>query len=292
MTTTTTTITTPPNPEAVGPPTETSPTPAPPDPGPAAGAVRNYLIVGATSGIAKAVARLLAANAARDGRAVGLVLAARETDELDRLAADLRTRSGCAAAVRRFDASDLEAIPAFFADAAAALPGGLHDLVLCHGWLPDAERSKRDPATMQRLVDVNYTSAVVLLELAAAEFERRGGGAITALSSVAGDRGRQSNYPYGASKAALTAYLQGLRNRLFHVSIPVLTVKPGFVDTGMTWGLIKPDSPLNASPERVARSVVRAMNRGRDVVYVPWFWWGIMSIFKSVPEPVFKRLKT
>ena len=253
---------------------------------------RNYLIVGATSGIAKAIARLLAEEGARDKQPVGLILASRETEELDRLAADLRTRFGCATAVRRFDAGDLDAIPGFFADCAAALPGGLHELVLCHGWLPDAEKAKHDPATMRRLVDINYTSAVILLELSAEHFEKQKDGAITAISSVAGDRGRQSNYPYGASKAGLTAYLQGLRNRLFHVGIPVLTVKPGFVDTGMTWGLIKPNSPLNAQPQKVAGLIVGAMRRRKNVIYAPGFWWGIMTIFKSVPEPIFKRLKT
>lgn len=253
---------------------------------------RNYLIVGATSGIAKAIARLLAAAGGDEDRRVGLILASRETEELDRLAADLRTRFGCATAVRRFDAGDLDAIPAFFTECTAALPGGLHELVLCHGWLPDAERAKHDPATMRRLVDINYTSAVILLELSAEHFEKQKDGAITAISSVAGDRGRQSNYPYGASKAGLTAYLQGLRNRLFHTGIPVLTVKPGFVDTGMTWGLIKPNSPLNAQPEKVAGAIVGAMRRRKDVIYAPWFWWGIMTVFTSVPERVFKRLKT
>ena len=266
--------------------------PAVPEASAGAAPPRNYLIVGATSGIAKAIARLLAEAGAGEKRRVGLILASRETEELDRLAADLRTRFGCATAVRRFDAGDLDAIPGFFADCAAALPGGLHELVLCHGWLPDAEQAKRDPLVMRRLIDINYTSAVILLELAAGHFEQQKDGAITAISSVAGDRGRQSNYPYGASKAGLTAYLQGLRNRLFHVGIPVLTVKPGFVDTGMTWGLIKPNSPLNAQPERVAGTIVNAMRRRKDVIYTPWFWMGIMTIFKSVPEPIFKRLKT
>jgi decaprenylphospho-beta-D-erythro-pentofuranosid-2-ulose 2-reductase len=252
----------------------------------------NYLIVGATSGIARALARQLAADAQRDGRTIGMVLAGREIEELDRLAADLRTRSDVIVATRRFDAEDLNAIPAFFADSLAAVPGGLHELILCHGWLPDANLSKRDPATMRRLIDINYTSAVILLELAAAHFEAQKSGAMVGISSVAGDRGRQSNYPYGASKAALSAYLQGLRNRLFHSGIPVLTVKPGFTDTSMTWGLIKPDSPLNASPERVAASIARAMRRRRNVIYTPWFWWGIMTVFTSVPEWLFKRLKT
>lgn len=252
----------------------------------------NYLLVGGTSGIGRAVARQLAADAVREERAIGLVLAGRDSDELLRLAADLRTRTGIAVAARQFDAENLDAIPAFFADCIRAMPGGLQHLVVCHGWLPDAEQSKHNPATIRRLIDINYTSAVLLLEQAAAHFETQKVGAITGVSSVAGDRGRQSNYPYGASKAALTAYLQGLRNRLFHAGIPVLTVKPGFVDTAMTWGRIKPDSPLNADPGRVARRIVKAMRRRKNVVYTPWFWWGIMSIFTSLPEGLFKRLRT
>ncbi|QOV91959.1 SDR family NAD(P)-dependent oxidoreductase [Humisphaera borealis] len=255
----------------------------------------NYLVVGATSGIARALVRQLADDSLRRGTACGFVLAGRDGDELERLAADLRTRAGAAVsavATCKFDAGAIDTIPAFFAEAAVALPGGLQELVLCHGWLPDAEGSKRDPAVMRQLIDVNYTSAVIVLELAAAHFERQGTGAITGISSVAGDRGRQSNYPYGASKAALSAYLQGLRNRLYHRGIPVLTVKPGFTDTAMTWGRISSDSPLNASPQRVAGHIARAMRRRRNVIYTPWFWRVIMLVFTSLPESIFKRLKT
>ena len=177
-------------------------------------ASRNYLVVGATSGIAKALMRKLADDANRKRQMIGMILAGRDLDELERLAADLKTRSGVAVAARAFDAENLAAIPAFFADCLTALPGGLHDLVLCHGWLPDVGQSQHDPAIMRRLIDVNYTSAVIVLELAADYFERQKSGAITGISSVAGDRGRQSNYPYGASKAALSTYLQGVRNRL------------------------------------------------------------------------------
>ncbi|HEX8912392.1 MAG TPA: SDR family NAD(P)-dependent oxidoreductase [Humisphaera sp.] len=252
----------------------------------------NVLIVGATAGIAKPVARVLARDAAAAGRDLGLVLAGRDADELERLAADLRVRSGCRVATRRFDAADLDASAALFAGAAAALDGGLHGLVLAHGWLPDPAAAKADPATIRRLVDVNYTSAVLVLEAAAAYFEERKAEFVCGISSVAGDRGRQSNYPYGATKAALTTYLQGLRNRLHPAGVPVLTVKPGFVDTSMTWGLIRPGSPLNARPERVARDVVRAIRRRRNVVYTPWFWRGILGVLKAIPEPVFKRMRT
>jgi short-subunit dehydrogenase len=249
------------------------------------------LIVGATSGIARALARLMAADAASDQRTLGFILASRDEEELTRLAADLRTRSGCEVATIRYDAADLDAAPPLVRDAAMALPGGLQGVILAHGSLPDAEQSRRDPQVARELIDVNYTSMVLLLEAAADYFEQQKAGFICAISSVAGDRGRRSNYPYGASKAALTAYLQGLRSRLHPLGIPVLTVKPGYVDTGMIWGIVKPDSPLNSTPQRVARDILRAIRRRRNVIYTPWFWRIIMGIVRAIPEFVFKRMK-
>src|SRR6516164_9862855 len=125
---------------------------------------------------------------------------------------------------------------------------------------------------LRQSLDVNFLSAAELLEIAAAYFEPRRSGFIAAISSVAGDRGRQSNYTYGAAKAGLTAYLQGLRNRLWRAGVHVLTVNPGFVDTPMTRGRINPNSLLVATPERVARDIDRALRRRRDVLYTPWFW--------------------
>ena len=116
-----------------------------------------------------------------------------------------------------------------------------------------------------------------------------GNGFIIALSSVAGDRGRQSNYIYGSAKGGLSVFLQGLRNRLFHSGVRVITIKLGFVDTAMTFGL--PNLFLVASPQEVGKKIVKAVNRGRNVVYIPWFWRLIMGIICSIPECVFKRLK-
>src|SRR5262245_32495555 len=141
----------------------------------------------------------------------------------------------------------------------------------------------------RRMIDVNYTSAVSLLNLAADYFEARKAGFICAISSVAGDRGRQSNYLYGSTKAALNTYLEGLRVRLAKVGVPVTTVKPGFVDTKMTRGM--KGMFLVASPARVARDICRAIRRGRAVVYTPWFWWGIMTIIRSIPDFLFRRMK-
>ena len=124
--------------------------------------------------------------------------------------------------------------------------------------------------------------------MAANHLERRGAGYLAAISSVAGDRGRQSNYTYGIAKAGLTAYLQGLRNRLFHAGVHVLTINPGFTDTPMTRGKVDPKSPMVASPERVARDIDRTIRKRRNVLYTPWFWGPIMMIIRLVPESVLR----
>jgi len=128
-----------------------------------------------------------------------------------------------------------------------------------------------------------------LLTLLANRFEAQRHGTLAVIGSVAGDRGRQSNYVYGTAKGALAIFLQGLRNRLHPAGVRVLTVKPGFVDTPMTASFKK--GPLWAAPEAVAAAIVAAVERGRDVIYTPWFWWGIMTLIKLVPERVFKKLK-
>jgi short-subunit dehydrogenase len=151
--------------------------------------------------------------------------------------------------------------------------------------------SEVDPEQAARTIDVNFKSYVSLLNAAAMHLRERGGGFLCALSSVAGDRGRQSNYTYGAAKAGLSAYLQGLRNRLAPHGVTVITVKPGFVDTAMTWGLLKAGSALVASPQRVARDIVNAIATRRDVLYTPWFWRWIMLVIRLIPERVFKRLR-
>jgi short-subunit dehydrogenase len=144
-------------------------------------------------------------------------------------------------------------------------------------------------AEARRMIDTNYTSAVSILNLVANYFEQRREGFVCALSSVAGDRGRQSNYIYGSTKAALDAYLEGLRVRLAKARVPVLTVKPGFVDTRMTWGL--KGMFLVASPKRVAHDVCRAIRKRKNVIYTPWFWGGIMLIIRNIPRFLFKRMK-
>lgn len=283
------------SPEAADAAAEAAPTPVPtraalvPD-SQSTRTARNVLVLGATSGIGRAVARRLG----RDGDNV--ILAGRDVAEMERDAADLAIRHDVRAAVVPFDANAFDTHAAFFRDAAGRFPGGLDGVVLCIGYMADQKAAQRDFALALRTIHTNYASAVSLLEVAADYFERRepglrGRGFICALSSVAGDRGRQSNYIYGSSKAALTAYLQGLRNRLTRAGVPVVTIKPGFVDTSMTWGLVKPGSPVVASPERVADDVVRAVRTGAAEVYTPWFWQGIMAVIKAIPEAVFRRMR-
>jgi decaprenylphospho-beta-D-erythro-pentofuranosid-2-ulose 2-reductase len=247
---------------------------------------RAVLILGATSAIARAVA----AQLAREGAA--LILAGRDVEELERSAADLRLRHGVEVAVERFDALGFDSHAAFFQSCvqrAEAWEAGEFGVMLCHGYLPDQRQAASDASIARRVIDTNYTSAVSVLNLAANHLEQRRGGFICGLSSVAGDRGRRSNYLYGSSKAALSTYLQGLRNRLSRAGVRVITVKPGFVDTRMTFGL--PGMFLVAKPERVAKDICRAIRRGQSVLYTPWFWRPIMLIIRTIPEFIFKRMK-
>jgi decaprenylphospho-beta-D-erythro-pentofuranosid-2-ulose 2-reductase len=220
-----------------------------------------------------------------------LVLAGRDAEEMELIAVDLRIRHQVRTAWLRYEATDFKHHPKFFADCNAAIGGAISGVVLCQGTMTDQAESESDFTQCRLMIEVNYTAAVSLLNLAAAHLAARGAGFICALSSVAGDRGRQSNFIYGSTKAALTTYLQGLRNRLHSNGVAVITVKPGFVDTAMTWGLLNPKSPLTAQPDQVAAVIERAILRRRNVVYVPWFWRIIMAIIKAIPEPIFKRMK-
>ena len=247
-----------------------------------------YLILGATSGFARAVSQVLAERGCR------LVLAGRNAKELQRLANDLRIRHQTAVECAAFDALDFDAHAAFVQRSTQLFDGGLDGLILCYGYLAEQAQAQADVAEARRTIDVNLTSAVSVLERFAEYFiDRRTARRpiIAAISSVAGDRGRQSNYIYGAAKAGLSAYLQGLRNRLFAAGVHVLTIKPGFVATAMTDGLVNPNSPLLATPEQVARDIDRAVGRRRNVLYTRWFWRPIMFVIRSIPEPIFKRLK-
>lgn len=188
-----------------------------------------------------------------------------------------------------FDAADFDSLEGLPAEVSEAC-GDFQLAVLVFGYMGDQLRVRRDAAEMERTLSTNFTGAAIILSHLANYLEGRGEPAgIIGISSVAGDRGRQSNYVYGAAKGGLSLFLQGLRNRLSATAVHVLTVKPGFIDTPMTEGL--DGLFLVASPERVATDIVRAFESRRDVIYTPWFWRYIMLVVRLIPERLFKKLK-
>lgn len=241
----------------------------------------SVLILGATSRIAQRLAHQYAAA----GDAV--FVAARDAAEAERTAADVRVRHGGQAAAGGFDAVDFDSHPAFL-DAVEAEVGPIDVAILAFGFMGDQEAAQGDFRRAKRVIDVNYTGAVSLCEGLAERMAARGRGSIVGIGSVAGDRGRQSNYLYGSAKGAFALYLQGLRNRLFKQNVHVMTVKLGFVDTRMTFGM-QTGIPI-ADPDVVAAAIRAAQQRGVDTMYYPRFWGGIMGIIRSLPEVVFKRL--
>ena len=241
----------------------------------------SVLILGATSAIARATAATFAAQGDN------LYLASRDGEELRRIAADLRLRYGVGVHHGLFDAEATDTHEAFFRAVVADMPN-LSGVVLAFGYLGD-QQAARNPGTGARVIASNFSGAASILSYCADYFEPLHYGFIIGISSVAGDRGRQSNYVYGAAKGALSLYLQGLRNRLYHCGVRVITIKPGFVDTAMTYGL--PGMFLVASPRYIGECIVRSLDKSADVVYLPWFWRYIMLIIKLIPEKIFKRMK-
>lgn len=244
--------------------------------------MKNILIVGATSAIAGACARRWAAQGHR------LFLTGRQAGRLDAVARDLLVHGAAQVETCVLDVND-HAQHRRMLDACRAALGPIDVALIAHGTLSDQALCERDVEAAVREFTTNAVSTIALLTLIADQFERQKRGTIAVLSSVAGDRGRPSNYVYGAAKAAVTTFCEGLRARLFRSGVGVLTIKPGFVDTPMTAGLALP-GPLVASPARVAADIDRAIARGKDSLYTPWFWGGIMLVIRLVPRFVFKRV--
>ncbi|WP_373046239.1 SDR family oxidoreductase [Vulgatibacter sp.] len=244
--------------------------------------MKRVLILGATSAIAEETARLFASKGDR------ICLVGRRPERLAEIAADLRVRGAPQVETLVSDLNETERHGALIDGAAEAL-GGLDTALLAHGTLGDQAASQADWTVAASEIHTNFLSAASLLTLLANRFEAQRHGAVAVISSVAGDRGRQSNYVYGAAKAGLTTFTDGVRNRLAPLGITVVTVKPGFVDTPMTAHL--PKGPLFVKPDVVARSIHRALAKGGNVLYTPWFWRFIMAIIKAVPEAIFKKLK-
>ncbi len=242
----------------------------------------NILVVGATSAIAEATARVWAA------RGDALYLAGRRETLLAASADDLRVRGARAVAFERFDALD-RAAHAGLIERATAFLGGIDAVLIAHGSLPDQAACEADPELAVAEIELNGTCTAALALRVATLLEARGRGTLAVITSVAGVRGRASNYVYGSAKAQVSVLLAGLRQRLAKKGVAVVDIRPGFVDTPMTAQFRK--GALWAQPAAVARDIVAAMDRGRAVAYTPWFWRWIMLVIRHIPEFVFNRIK-
>lgn len=243
--------------------------------------MRRVVIFGATSAIAQETAKLFAARGDR------IFLVARDPSRLEAIAADLQVRGAAQVAYEAADLDELERHRPLLEQAEGALDG-LDTALIAHGTLGDQRGCEEDFDRALQEFQTNLLSPASILTHLANRFEAAGAGSIAVISSVAGDRGRQSNYVYGAAKAGLTAFSSGMRNRLHRRGVHLLTIKPGFVDTPMTAQF--PKGPLFVAPQVVARGIVRAIDKRRSSVYLPWFWRPIMAVIRAIPEPIFKRL--
>lgn len=233
------------------------------------------VVVGSTSSLARAICHVLAA------RGHTLTLVGRDEYELELQAADLAVRHAAPCRIAVADVVENN----FSAEKLVQNWGEFDEAIIALGYLsPDFVDIQHDIVYTSHL---NFIIPAQIAQLACETLAKKHGGKVTIISSVAGDRGRQSNYPYGAAKAALTAFASGLRNKFAKQGVHVMTVKPGFIDTPMTWGM---KSPLIASPKYVAKKIVDAAEKNKDVIYVPFFWRFIMLIICHIPERIFKRL--
>jgi len=243
--------------------------------------LKRVLALGATSAIAQATLRLLAEQGA------SFFLVARNPQKLAAVRDDLLTRGAGAATAVVADLDDTSAHPALLAQSVAAL-GGIDLALLAHGVLGDQAEAERNFAAAEAILRTNFLSAVSLIGWLASYFEKERRGVLAVISSVAGDRGRRSNYVYGASKGGLNVFLDGVRNRIARAGVQVLTIKPGFVATPMTAHL--PPNALFAQPAQVAQHILRAIRKRKDVAYVPPFWGLIMLVVRSIPGRIFRKL--
>ena len=238
------------------------------------------LVLGANSEIGFAIAETFAHRENAD-----LILASREQPALERKVEDLTHRHKVRAEAVPFDATEYGSHAGFYRSLEPKPDG----VVLAFGHLGNQITAQGDFAQARRIVETNFLGAVSILEIVAADFQARREGFIIGLSSVAGERGRRSNYLYGSAKSGLTTYLGGLRNRLAPSGVHVITVLPGFVRTKMTAGLTMSPA-LVSTPDRIATDVYKAWRSRRNVIHTPWFWWGIMMVIRAIPERVFKKL--
>ena len=238
------------------------------------------LLLGATSDMAVAIARKMAE------KGNNIQLAARNSGRLQALQSDISVRYGVNCTIHEFDATDFASHATFYQ---SLLPKP--DITICvFGYMSDNILASKDWNETSKMINSNYTGAVSILNIIAEDYAAKKSGTIVGISSVAGERGRQSNYIYGSAKAGFTAYLSGLRNRLYHDDVHVVSVLPGFVNTKMTAELKLPPL-LTANPEQVADAVEKAIRKKQNIIYVKWFWKWIMKIIKNIPEGMFKKKK-
>jgi len=240
----------------------------------------SVLLLGAASDMAVAIARKFATDK------YDIILAGRDMEALTALKSDIEIRYDVKAVAVKFDALDYASHQSFYQNLSLK-----PDVTICViGYLGEQEKAAKDWNEASKIIATNYTGAVSILNIVAQDYEAKKQGTIVGISSVAGLRGRQSNFIYGSAKAAFSAYLSGLRNHLYKNNVHVVTVLPGFVYTKMTADLKLPPM-LTAKPEEVATVVKKAVTKKKNIVYVKWFWKWIMLIIRTIPEPVFKKMK-
>ncbi|MGJ3234256.1 SDR family oxidoreductase [Marivirga sp.] len=243
--------------------------------------MNSVLIIGATSDVAISTAHLYAK------KGYEILLAGRNSEQLEKLCSDIKIRYDVICSAHKIDLLDFPSHKSFINQIGIKLP----KTTICFaGFLGEQEKAAVDWDEAQKIIQTNFTGIVSIINLIAEKYESAKKGEIAVLSSVAGDRGRQSNYTYGASKAGLTAYLSGLRNRLHKSNVHVLTVKPGFINTKMTEGLDLPKA-LTAQPEHISKAIEKGLRKKKNVIYSLWMWKYIMLIIKNIPEGIFKKLK-
>jgi len=242
--------------------------------------MKSILILGATSDVAVATARRFADDK------YTIILAARDQENMDRIAGDIAIRTQAEVRQVLFNAEDTETHAQFYASL-----GLTPDITVCvFGYLGDQQLAEREWKEAAKIIQVNYTGAVSILSIVANDYARLGKGTIVGISSVAGERGRQSNYFYGSAKAGFTAFLSGLRNRMVTKGVHVITVKPGFINTRMTAGMPLP-KPITAEPVQLGSAIFKAVAKKKNVIYVLPVWRFIMLIIRNIPEGIFKKLK-
>jgi decaprenylphospho-beta-D-erythro-pentofuranosid-2-ulose 2-reductase len=245
--------------------------------------VTQILILGATSGIAQAYARRRAAQGC------GFILAGRREDRLAAIAADLKACGAPTAEQFVIDLAAMDGIEASVGSLRGRF-GEPDEVLVAYGSLGEQAAAEQDLALARALIDTNFTSAALWILALLKDRQTAIPFTVVGIGSVAGDRGRASNFIYGSAKGALDRFLQGLAQKYDGTAVRVITVKPGFVDTPMTAGIAK-GGPLWATPDQIAADIERAVAKGKRVVYTPWFWWVIMMIIRHLPWFVFKRLK-